>query len=80
MLTYALKLAYRYDGMVLATFPDVPEAVAIGRDDEEARDQALGALEAALADYEAEGRAFPAPRAVGSVTVSTIKFETLAPA
>ena len=29
MLTYSLKLASHYDGMVQATFPDVPEAMAL---------------------------------------------------
>lgn len=71
MLTYALRLAERYDGMVMATFPDIPEAMALGRDFEEARAEARGALETALADYVAEGRAFPEPRACGPITVTT---------
>src|SRR3546814_10279049 len=37
--------------MVIAAIPDVPEARAIGRDDEEACEQALGALEAVLETY-----------------------------
>ena len=80
MLTYALKLTDRYDGMVMATFPDIPEAMAIGRDFEEACEQALGALEAVLETYLMEGRAVPMPRAVGSITVSTGRFQQLAPA
>ncbi len=80
MLTYALKLADRYDGMVLATFPDVPEALAMGRDCEEAVEQAQGALEAALERYVSEGLDLPAPRASGRITVSTVKFEALTPA
>jgi antitoxin HicB len=79
MLTYALKLAERYDGMVMATFPDIPEAMALGRDLEEARAQARDALETTLADYAAEGRAFPEPRARGPITVST-SFGVLASA
>ena len=79
MPTYALKLAERYDGMVMATFPDIPEAMALGRDDEEARDQARDALESVLADYAAEGRTFPELRAGGPVTVTT-SFGILAPA
>jgi antitoxin HicB len=71
MLTYALKLAERYDGMVMATFPDIPEAMALGRDFEEARTEARSALESALGDYAAEGRAFPEPRACGPITVTT---------
>lgn len=80
MLTYALRLAYRYDGMVLATVPDVPEAMAVGRDDEEACEQALRALESALDDYVAQGRPLPASRTAGTVTVTTVRFEMLAPA
>ena len=49
MRTYAMRLATRYDGMVVATFPDVPDAIGYGRDDEEAREDGLKALEAALA-------------------------------
>jgi antitoxin HicB len=74
MLTYALTLANNYDGMVLATFPDVPEAIALGRDDEEAVEQARWALEAALERYAAEGRSFPLPRAAGTLKVSTGRF------
>jgi antitoxin HicB len=80
MLTYALKLATNYNGMVMATFPDVPEALALGRDDEEAVEEALRALEATLERYQEEGRDFPAPRAGGSVRVTTRKFGMLADA
>ena len=80
MLTYALRLATNYDGMVKATFPDVPEAMALGRDDEEAVEQARWALEAALERYAAEGREFPAARSLGSISVTTERFETLATA
>jgi predicted RNase H-like HicB family nuclease len=77
MLTYALKLASNYNGMVMATFPDVPEAMALGRDHDEAIEEAKRALEAALERYQAEGRAFPAPRATGSLQVSTDRFSCL---
>jgi antitoxin HicB len=80
MLTYALRLATNYDGMVVATIPDVPEARALGRDDEEAMEQALCALEATLERYEEEGRDFPAPRSGGSLSVTTEKFGLLASA
>ncbi len=49
MLSYAMRLRSRYDGLVVASFPDVPDAVGYGRDDEEAREEGLRALEAALA-------------------------------
>lgn len=80
MLTYSLKLAMNYNGMVMATFPDVPEAMALGRDDAEAVEEAKYALEAALERYQAEGRAFPLPRAGGTVRVTTDRFGMLAPA
>ena len=54
MLTYAMRLSTRYDGMVVATFPDVPDAVGYGRDDEEAREEGLKALKAVLAATEPE--------------------------
>jgi predicted RNase H-like HicB family nuclease len=80
MLTYALRLADRYDGMVMATCPDVPEVLALGRDSEEARDEAVRALEAALEGYQAEGREFPPPRACGTCSVTTTRFGELTPA
>jgi len=48
MREHAMRLVTRYDGMVVATFPDVPDAVGYGRDDEEAREEGLKALEAVL--------------------------------
>ena len=80
MVTYALRLATNYNGMVMATFPDVPEAMALGRDDQEAVEQARHALEAALGLYAAEGRDLPTPRARGTLHVTTEKFGQLAPA
>lgn len=80
MLTYSLKLAWNYDGMVIATFPDVPECCALGRDDEEAVEQARHALEAVLERYQEEGRDLPAPRAVGTLKVTTERFGLLTPA
>ncbi|HEV2746731.1 MAG TPA: type II toxin-antitoxin system HicB family antitoxin [Allosphingosinicella sp.] len=80
MLTYALRLADRYDGMVMATCPDVPEVLALGRDSEEARDEAVRALEAALETYAAEGRQFPLPRATGKISITTTRFGALATA
>ena len=80
MLTYSLRLATNYNGMVMATFPDVPEAMALGRDHEEALDEAKAALESALERYAAEGRDFPEPRAGGNLRVSTEKFGMLATA
>jgi antitoxin HicB len=80
MLTYSLKLASNYDGMVRASFPDVPEAIALGRDDEEAIEEAARALNAALERYVAEGRDFPLPRTPGKLQVTAERFSDLAPA
>ena len=80
MLTYSLRLTTNYNGMVMATFPDVPEAMVLGRDHEEALEQAKDALEAALERYAAEGRDLPEPRAGGALKVSTDRFGMLATA
>jgi len=80
MLTYALRLADRYDGMIIATIPDVPEAMAMGRDYEEACEEAQRALEATLELYAAEGRPIPEPCFPGQLTVSTARFGALEPA
>ena len=70
MVSYAVRLATRYDGLVIATFPDQPGVTALGRDDEEARDEARRALEAELANYEARGMEPPAPSTRGATMVS----------
>ncbi len=80
MLTYALRLQINYNGMIMATVPDVPEAMALGRDDDEAVEEAKRALEAVLERYEEEGRPPPAPRAGGTVRVTTERFGLLTPA
>ena len=74
MLTYAIRLATRYDGLVVATFPDVPDAIGYGRDDEEAREEGLKALEAALEGCLRSGDPIPLPRAQGPSTVTTARF------
>lgn len=61
MVSYAVRLVTRYDGLVIATFPDLPGVTALGRDDEEAREEARRALADELASYEARGLAAPAP-------------------
>ena len=61
MASYAVQLATRYDGLVIATFPDLPGVSALGMDDEEALGEARHALDAALRDYAAEGDEAPEP-------------------
>ena len=70
MISYAVRLATRYDGLVIATFPDLPGVTALGRDDEEARDEARRALAEALGNFEQEGIAPPSPAARGNSMIS----------
>ena len=65
MVSYVVKLTTRYDGMVVASFPDLPGVTALGRDDEEAHDEARRALADAIADFERDGVAPPPPAAQG---------------
>ena len=61
MYTYPCKLMLDKDGGVIATFPDVPEAITGGRDRAEALALAEDALATALAGYVHEKRDIPAP-------------------
>ena len=70
MASYAVQLVTRYDGLVVATFPDLPGITALGRDDEEAHDEARRALAEALARFEVEGVEPPAPKTVGGAMIS----------
>jgi predicted RNase H-like HicB family nuclease len=76
MVSYAVHLVTRYDGLVMATFPDLPGVRALGRDDEEAMDEARRALVDELTSLEARGLAAPAPTARGSAMITT---ELIAP-
>ena len=44
MTEHALTLTRRYDGYFVASFDDVPEAIAYGRDSQEAIEEATKAL------------------------------------
>ena len=70
MVSYAVHLVTRYDGLVVATFPDLPGVRALGRDDEEAMDEARRALEDELASFEARGLTPPEPTSVNGRMVS----------
>ena len=70
MVSYAVQLVTRYDGLVIASFPDLPGVTALGRDDEEACEEARRALEAELAWYAEQGVEPPAPRAPGKATIA----------
>jgi predicted RNase H-like HicB family nuclease len=70
MVSYAVHLVTRYDGLVMATFPDLPGVRALGRDDEEAMDEARRALEDELAALEAQGMAPPEPTRLNGRMIS----------
>jgi antitoxin HicB len=63
MLRYPVKLKPDTNGTILATFPDVPEAVTFGEDEAEALARAADALETALSMYISDRRAIPEPSA-----------------
>ena len=49
------------DGTVLVTFPDVPEAITFGANEEEALSHAVDALETALSFYVDDRKPLPVP-------------------
>ena len=49
------------DGTVLVQFPDVPEAITFGADEDEALMQAVDALETALSFYVGDRKPLPVP-------------------
>jgi antitoxin HicB len=61
MFDYPAILTPDDNGTVLVTFPDVPEAITFGADDDEALLQAVDALESALAFYVGERKPLPVP-------------------
>jgi antitoxin HicB len=61
MLSYPINLKPDDNGSLLVTFPDVPEAITAGDNEDDAKVQALDALEAALDIYFSEKRAIPTP-------------------
>ncbi len=69
MVSYAVQLVTRYDGLVIARFPDLPGVTALGRDDEEAREEARRALSDAMKSFEEKGLSPPPPRARGNLMI-----------
>jgi antitoxin HicB len=62
MYRYPVKLTPDDNGTILATFPDVPEAVTFGDTRRDALKRASQALEAALKIYIDDQRDLPIPR------------------
>jgi antitoxin HicB len=61
MPSYPARITAGEDGLVLVTFPDVPEAVVCGAGEEAALERASEVLDIVLAGYEAEHRPIPKP-------------------
>jgi predicted RNase H-like HicB family nuclease len=78
MAQYAVQLATRYDGLVIATFPDLPGVSALGRDDEEALVEARRELDSALQAYADEGESAPEPRSRGATMIEASNLVALA--
>ena len=75
MLEYPVRLVPTASGTVRATFPDVPEAVAEGRTEDDALNRAKFALEMALGHRLHSQREIPAPSDIcGTPTIVTEKF------
>jgi antitoxin HicB len=65
MFSYPVRLAPDDNGTVLATFPDVPEAVTFGDDEDDALLHAVDALLTALAHRIDERQEIPSPSRPG---------------
>jgi len=61
MLSYPVNLELDTNNSYLVTFPDIPEAVSVGDDEQEALLNALDALESAIEIYFDEKRELPPP-------------------
>ena len=79
---YRCDLAADEDGRVVATFPDVPEAITDGKDRAEALEMAVDALDTALEGYIIQGWLIPTPsedeRGLELVQVSAVMSIRLA--
>ena len=75
MLAYPVRLVPTRQGKVRAVFPDVPQAVAEGRDEEDALYRAKFVLEMCLAHRLAHGEPPPEPSDIcGAPVIRTAKF------
>ena len=75
MLTYPIALTPGESGLVLFTFPDLPEAVSCARGEDEAMARAVDVLDIILASYRAEGRPIPRPSDIeGAPLVTSERF------
>jgi antitoxin HicB len=77
MFDYPVELVQDDNNTVLVTFPDVPEAITFGTDDDEALLRAVDALESALSGYVDARQPLPTPSpAAGRLTVRPSALES----
>jgi antitoxin HicB len=75
MLAYPITLTPGENGLVLFTFPDLPEAVSCARGEDEAIARAGDVLDIILASYRAEGRPIPRPSDIeGAPVIRSERF------
>lgn len=61
MPSYPARITPGEEGLVLVTFPDVPEAVVCAEGEKQALERAPEILDLVLSGYEAERRPIPKP-------------------
>lgn len=75
MISYPVRLVPTRRGQVKAVFPDLPQAEAEGRDEQDALFRAKFVLETCLGHLLARGEVPPVPSDIcGAPRVSTAKF------
>jgi antitoxin HicB len=79
VIAYPVRLVPTGKGTVRAVFPDIPQAVAEGSDEEDAMFRARFVLEMCLSHMAEHGEAPPVPSDIcGAPTVETNKFSRAA--
>ena len=79
MVTYPVRLVPTRSGGVKAVFPDLPQAVAEGEDEDDAMFRAKFVLEMCLRHMLHRGETLPTPSDIcGAPTVTTDKFSAAA--
>jgi antitoxin HicB len=64
MPSYPARITPGEDGLVLVTFPDIPEAVVCAEGERAALERAPEILDIVLSGYEAERRPIPEPSVI----------------
>lgn len=75
MISYPVRLVPTRDGRVRAVFPDLPQAVAEGSNEEDALFRAKFVLEMCLGHIVGHGKRPPRPSDIcGAPMIETVKF------